>query len=190
MLRLLNGVKWFEWVLVGALVISGLAVYTGFQKYLEQRDAHTLVTEQLSHQQRVTEYQHRFYVLADLVVAGYVQAATKLREDQSAARASDIDAYMALAHPAPVDVAIDGIPPLPSLDDHVPALRYERPSGRHRPAVKPSKEPKHVPTRPTHTPTNERVETSPLVIAALTDMANRMRQRSCAAGATSVDCRP
>lgn len=190
MLRLLNGVKWFEWVFVAAFVLSGMAVYQGFQKYLEQRDAYTVVTEQLSHQQQATEYQRRFYVLADQVVANYVQASTQLRATQSTARASDIDAYMALAHPAPVDVSIDGVLPLPNLEDHVPALRYEHPTGHNRPAVKPSKEPKHVPTRPTYTPTNERVETNPLVVAALTDLANRMRQRSCAAGAASADCRP
>lgn len=190
MLRLLNGVKWFEWALVGALVLTGLAGYMGFQKYLEERDARTSLHTQLGQLQQATEYQQHFYVLADQAVAKYVKAATLARATQSTARESDIVAYMALAHPTPLDVVSDGVLPLPSFDDNVPALRYERPTGRNRPAVKPSKEPKHVPTRPTYTPTNERVETSPLVIAALTDMASRMRQRSCAAGATSVDCRP
>lgn len=190
MLRLLNGVKWFEWVLVGAVVLASIAFYAGFQKYLEERDEAAAQLERYGQLQKVTEYQRRYYVLADEVVSKYVQAVVQLREDQSAARAADIDAYLALAHPTPIDVLLPGVSALPNLEDHVPALRFERPTGRNRPAVKPSKEPLHVPTRPTYTPTNERVETSPLVIAALTDMANRMRQRSCAAGATSADCRP
>lgn len=190
MLRLLSGVKWFEWVLIGALLISGLLVSLGFQRYLKERDSNTVLTEQYGQLQRASEYRQHFYTLADAVVAKYVKESVSRRDSQSKARDDDSVAFLALAHPALPDVLLGGFLPLPGIEDHVDALRFEHSTGGNSPAVKSSKEPFHAPTRKEFKPLNERVEQDPLVIAALTDLANRMRTRSCAAGAVSADCRP
>lgn len=158
MLRLLSGVKWFEWVLIGALLISGLLVSLGFQRYMKERDANTTLTEQYDQLQRASEYRQHFYTLADSVVAKYVQASIQRHSVQSQSRTDDTLAYLALAHPEPVDGVRGGVLSLPSIEGHVDALRFEHPTGRNSPAVKSSKEPFHAPTRKEFKPLNERVE--------------------------------
>lgn len=110
MFQLLKGVKWFEWVLVGALAIVALAGYEVYKNYDALKVKYAVTRQANQASQEVIQRQDAAAKITDQSLAHYTQEKTQTQADNVTSRQEAIDEY--LEHipqqaPAVADGAID-----------------------------------------------------------------------------------
>jgi hypothetical protein len=188
MFQLLKGVKWFEWVLLGVLAVAGVVGYVSFNKWQAAKDKNIVLGVDNQRLERANAFQAKTYQAADKAVAEYVQATTERRELQAKSRQADSAAFLATAHPEPSAGGAHDVQPVPAARVAVPT-RSTASAARTSAQIKSVRKEKPHAVKPTVSPAPAD-EDDPLVIAALTDLADRMHARYCTATGANPGCTP
>jgi len=129
MFSFFTGIKPWEWALLGAVLISGIAAYVVGGKYLELRDTNTRTEQTLEQAKQEVTTQTELAELADRVVSESIQSQTTKETNLIETRKEVVHEYLdqinATPEPQSPDTAQPDQPPTQTYPSEVPQSPQE-----------------------------------------------------------------
>lgn len=97
MALLLAKVKWYEWVLIGVLLLGSVGAYLLWNKYDGQRDVLAQANADINVLTDAGDYKDQSATITDQVVTEFVQEQSDVQVQQKQSRTGVIDEYISMA---------------------------------------------------------------------------------------------